>query len=76
MSHIRKLPAATEYCLVCASAAFRAFLHAYQGINALVLIFPLGLLVGYAYWKWRRLWPVVVAHTLLDLWALIPGVLA
>ncbi len=57
-----------------ASAAFRAFLHVYQGINAIVLIFPLGLIFGYAYWKWRRLWPLLVAHALLDLWALIPGV--
>lgn len=59
---------------VVASATFRAFLHAYQGVNAIVLIFPLGLIFGYTYWKWRRLWPLLLAHALLDIWALIPGV--
>jgi len=57
---------------VVASAAFRAFLHAYQGINALALIFPLGLLFALAYWKWRHLWSLFVAHALLDLYALLP----
>lgn len=61
---------------VCASAAFRAFLHAYQGINTLLLIFPIGLIFGFVYWKWRRLWPLFVAHGLLDLYALFPGVRA
>jgi membrane protease YdiL (CAAX protease family) len=56
-----------------ASAAFRAFLHAYQGLNALLLILPVGLIFGFAYWKWRRLWPLVFAHALLDLYALLPA---
>ncbi|HSY18481.1 MAG TPA: CPBP family glutamic-type intramembrane protease [Candidatus Acidoferrales bacterium] len=58
---------------VLASAAFRAFLHAYQGINALLLIFPIGLIFGFVYWKWRRLWPLYVAHVIFDFIALCPG---
>jgi membrane protease YdiL (CAAX protease family) len=55
------------------SAFFRAFLHAYQGINALLIVFPIGLIFGFVYWKWRRLWPLFVAHILFDLYALFPG---
>jgi membrane protease YdiL (CAAX protease family) len=54
------------------SAVFRAFLHAYQGIDAVVLIFPLGLIFGFLYWKWRRLWPLFIAHILFDLTAYFP----
>ena len=57
---------------VLASAFFRAFLHAYQGIDAMVLIFPLGLIFAFTYWKWRRLWPLFIAHVLFDFAAYIP----
>jgi hypothetical protein len=59
-------------CAVLASAVFRAFLHAYQGINALILILPLGLIFAFVYWKWRRLWPLFVAHVIFDLYAYFP----
>jgi membrane protease YdiL (CAAX protease family) len=58
---------------VLASAFFRAFLHAYHGVAALIVIFPLGLLFGFIYRKWRRLWPLFVAHVLLDLVAYFHG---
>jgi membrane protease YdiL (CAAX protease family) len=58
---------------VLASAFFRAFLHAYHGVAALTIIFPLGLVFGFIYWKWRRLWPLFVAHVLFDLVAFLPG---
>ncbi len=54
------------------SALFRAFLHAYQGASALLLIFPVGLIFGFVYWKWRRLWPLYIAHALIDLYGLHP----
>jgi hypothetical protein len=57
---------------VLASAFFRAFLHAYHGITALIIIFPFGLIFGFVYWKWRRLWPLYVAHVLFDLVAYFP----
>lgn len=57
---------------VLASALFRAFLHAYQGINALLMILPIGLIFGFVYWKWRRLWPLYIAHLIFDLVALFP----
>ncbi len=58
---------------VLASACFRAFLHAYHGITALIIIFPFGLIFGLVYWKWRRLWPLFIAHALFDLVAFFPG---
>jgi membrane protease YdiL (CAAX protease family) len=57
---------------VLASAFFRAFLHAYQGVGALMTVFPVGLIFGFVYWKWRRLWPLFIAHVLFDLYAFFP----
>jgi membrane protease YdiL (CAAX protease family) len=56
---------------VLASACFRTFLHTYHGVTALTIIFPFGLVFGFVYWKWRRLWPLFVAHMLFDFFAYI-----
>jgi membrane protease YdiL (CAAX protease family) len=61
---------------VMASALFRTFLHSYKGLDAIVMILPMGLVLGFVYWRWRQLWPLVVAHVIFDLWslfALIPA---
>jgi membrane protease YdiL (CAAX protease family) len=50
----------------------RAVLHAHLGVNAIVVVFPIGLIFGFVYWRWRQLWPLVVAHALFDLYALFP----
>ena len=54
---------------VLASALFRTFLHSYKGLDAIVMILPMGLVFGFVYWKWRQLWPLVVAHVIFDLWS-------
>jgi membrane protease YdiL (CAAX protease family) len=54
---------------VLASALFRSFLHSYKGVDAIVMILPMGLVFGFVYWKWRQLWPLVVAHVIFDLWS-------
>jgi membrane protease YdiL (CAAX protease family) len=56
---------------VLASAVFRAFLHAYQGIGALISIFPIGVIFALVYWKWRSLWPLFIAHLIFDVYALM-----
>jgi len=61
---------------VLASAAFRSFLHANMGISGVVFLFVLGLLYGFVYWRWRELWPLIVAHGLQMLYALLPQALA
>ena len=55
---------------VLASALFRTFLHSYKGVDAIVMILPMGLVFGFVYWKWRQLWPLVIAHVIFDLWSL------
>lgn len=60
------------WSVILASAFFRAFLHAYHGITAIIIIFPFGLIFGFVYWKWRRLWPLFIAHVLFDLTAYFP----
>jgi len=53
------------------SAGFRAFLHATMGISGVVAMFTQGLLYGLLYWRWRQLWPLVVAHALQMLYSLL-----
>jgi uncharacterized protein len=56
---------------ILASALFRSFLHSYQGLDAIVIVLPLGIALGFFYWKWRQLWPFIVAHVIFDLWPLL-----
>jgi membrane protease YdiL (CAAX protease family) len=55
---------------VLASAFFRALLHGYAGFNLAAGILLLGLIFGFAYAWWRQLWPLVVAHAIIDFFAL------
>jgi membrane protease YdiL (CAAX protease family) len=57
---------------VLASAGFRTFLHAYQGFNAVVIVLPLGIAFAVVYLRYGRLWPLVVAHAVFSLAALLP----
>jgi membrane protease YdiL (CAAX protease family) len=56
---------------VLASTFLRTFCHAHLGIGALVSILPMGVIYGLVYWRWRQLWPLVVAHSLQMLFALL-----
>ena len=69
---VRSLERYGMWGAVLASALFRAFLHAHLGVNAIVVVFPIGLVFGFVYWRRRQLWPLVVAHVLFDLYALFP----
>jgi membrane protease YdiL (CAAX protease family) len=59
-----------------AAAFFRGFLHVTMGLNGFVTMFAMGLLYGCIYWKWRQLWPLIVAHSLQMFYALLPPTLA
>lgn len=48
------------------STVFRLLYHLYQGPIAFVHILPLGLMFAFFYWRWRKLWPLLVAHAALD----------
>jgi CAAX protease family protein len=52
------------------SAALRVFAHFYQGALGIFGIVPMALLFAYAYARTGRLWPLILAHAILDLAAL------
>jgi len=54
-----------------ASALVRLVSHAYQGPIGAVSVLGFGVIVTLYYWRYRRLWPVVVAHVATDLLALV-----
>ena len=47
-----------------------------MGLSGFVTMFAMGLLYGFVYWRWRQLWPLVLAHSLQMLYALLPQALA
>ncbi|MFZ2491753.1 MAG: CPBP family intramembrane glutamic endopeptidase [Thermoanaerobaculia bacterium] len=55
------------------SALIRFTCHLDQGPIAAVTILPLGLIFAVVYWRWGRLWPLVVAHGAFDFFAMMPG---
>jgi membrane protease YdiL (CAAX protease family) len=52
--------------VVAASAGLRAAYHLYQGWGGFAGNLAMGLLFGWLFLRWRRTWPFVVAHVLLD----------
>ena len=61
---------------VIASALFVTFLHSWKGIDAVLMVLPWRLIVGFYYWRCRQLWPLVFAHMLIDLQGLLAAVAA
>lgn len=48
------------------STLIRLSYHLYQGPIAIIGIVPMGLLFGYCYAKTGKLWPLILAHALMD----------
>lgn len=51
---------------VLTSALLRGTYHLYQGWGGFAGNFALGLAFGYAFRRWRRTWPLVTAHFVVD----------
>lgn len=51
---------------ITASTLLRFTYHLYQGPLASISILPLGLLFGTMFWRWRNVWPLIVAHTIAN----------
>jgi uncharacterized protein len=49
------------------SVVVRLLYHLYQGPIGVLTAVPMGLLYGYAYARTHQLWPLLVAHVLVDL---------
>lgn len=45
--------------------------HLYQGLAAFPFHTMYGLLRGYVIARYRKLWPLIVSHALLDFYALV-----
>ena len=52
------------------STGLRVLCHVYQGPLGVLTMVPMGLIFGYLYVRTRKLWPLIVAHLLLDVIAL------
>ena len=48
------------------SSAIRAAYHAYQGLAGIIGNFVMGLVFGWAYRRWGRVAPLLIAHFFLD----------
>jgi membrane protease YdiL (CAAX protease family) len=53
------------------SALVRGSYHLYQGLGGFVGNAVMGLLFGWLYTRWGRVTPLVVAHTVLDVFAFV-----
>ena len=49
------------------SLLLRTLLHTYQGYMMLFSIIPMGLVFGYYYYRYRKLWPLIIAHGLINI---------
>jgi len=52
------------------SALVRVMYHLYQGPLGAILILGFGIAVTAFYWRFRQVWPALVAHILADFFAL------
>jgi membrane protease YdiL (CAAX protease family) len=59
----------TEFGAIAASALLRATYHLYQGYGGFLGNLAMGLLFGFVFSRTRRVWPIVIAHLLLDVGA-------
>lgn len=59
------------WAIILTAAALRGAYHAYQGIGPIVGNFAMGVVFGWAYKRWGRVMPLVVAHTVLDVVAFV-----
>lgn len=57
--------------IICTSALIRGGYHLYQGFGGFVGNIAMGLLLGWIYTRTRRVMPLVIAHTLLDVVAFV-----
>ncbi|WP_412541287.1 CPBP family intramembrane glutamic endopeptidase [Longispora sp. K20-0274] len=54
-----------------ASAVLRGSYHLYQGFGAFVGNAIMGLVFGYVFSRTRRVWPLIIAHSVLDIVAFV-----
>lgn len=55
------------------STALRVVCQLWQGPIVPLTILPLGLIFAFVYWRWRRVWPLVIAHAASSYFGLAPS---
>jgi len=75
MTRLRQLGWRTPL-VVAGSALLRGSYHLYQGFGAFVGNAVMGVVFSLVYLRWRRVGPLVVAHTILDIVAFVGYTLA
>ena len=54
-----------------AAAMLRGSYHLYQGLGQAIGNAVMGIVFGYVWLRWRRLWPLIGAHTVIDIAAFV-----
>lgn len=57
--------------IVLSAAALRGLYHAYQGAPSIFGNFVMGIVFGWAYQRWGRVMPLVIAHAAIDIVAFV-----
>jgi membrane protease YdiL (CAAX protease family) len=57
--------------IIALSAIIRGSYHLYQGVGGFIGNLIMGLIFGLIYLRWKRVGPLIVAHTLLDITAFV-----
>jgi membrane protease YdiL (CAAX protease family) len=70
LTRLRQIGWTNERALI-ASATLRGSYHLYQGFGGFVGNFVMGVVFGWLFQRTKRVWPFVVAHTLLDAFSFI-----
>jgi uncharacterized protein len=65
LTRLRQLGWSNERALL-TSATLRGSYHLYQGLGGFAGNFVMGVIFGWLFQRTKRVWPFVVAHTLLD----------
>jgi membrane protease YdiL (CAAX protease family) len=67
-------PVRGPWAAINVSTGIRLLYHLYQGPIGILAIVPLGILYGWVYVRTRQIWPLVVAHIVIDVVGLAAGV--
>ncbi|HET6560197.1 MAG TPA: type II CAAX endopeptidase family protein [Prolixibacteraceae bacterium] len=63
----KRLEAYHPFLIIGCGILIRMLFHSYQGTMMLFSIIPMGLVFGYYYYRYRKIWPLVIAHGMINI---------